>query len=520
MRAERGASAVIIAAATLVLFGMAAIAIDLGAGFNERNQDQTAGDNSAMAGALEVTFSGLPSDVATETLAVAQANLDTVFGGGGPNDAAWVELWRSCSDTTKPASFQPIAEPTAWAGVITATPSTGTLDCISRAPSFLRVRIPNQTVDTSFGRILGASSINTNAVSVARIAPAPNSSPLVPYGIAGGFANGEACFGTAPSGSAFPPCNGSSSGTFGTLLSEFFGDFYGTVDCGNPGATEIATATAIGVDHFIELWPNGVGLPGAPHPGDVAVLALAGTNRDACDNVGGSAQGVDGANVNTVRVDTGYPSAAMESGLVSNNTFFGSPSRLQQGTNAKRTVVARRQGINETLWDLDNRGPWEYLNNISTLSECRQTSYTGLATVDPDPLVVTKASLFEQCLQNYTGSDDLFTVDLVDSPRLVVAPQYWFDLPSTGLSWEPVDQYRFSFVAGTFYNCNAGGCAVVHYPDGDFTTDLCDPSGPSNCTLLSLDQFSAWVLPEEMIPDEILNTFPGGSSPFAPELFE
>lgn len=524
---ERGATAVVVAASMIVLLGMAAIAIDLGAGFNERNQDQTAGDNSAMAGALEVTFQGTSSDVATEALTVARANLDTAFGvPADPNDSSWVELWRSCSDPAKSVAFQPVDEPIGWTGVVTTTPSTGTIDCISRAPSFLRVRIPDQVVDTTFGRVIGTDQINTSAVSIARIAPAPNTAPLVPYGISGGFGNGEACFGTAPSGTAFEPCNGSSSGSFGTLLSEFFGDFYGSVDCKNPGADEISTGTAIGVDHFIEEWsnPGGAVTAGSAHPGDGTVLALTDTNRDACNDVGGVAVGVDGPSVNTVRVDTGFPSAAMENGLVSNMTFYGQPSRLQQGSGNKQIIVARRAGANETLWNIDDEGPWDHLTDaVSSPVECRSSSYVGLPTVDPDPLISTKVSLFADCLAAYSGPADIFdATSLATSPRLVWAPQYWYDVSTTGTSWQPVQTYRMSFIGGTFYNCSGSACDIVHYPDADPATnppELCDASG-GGCQQLSLDQFSAWVLPDEAVPDVIRNTFPGGASPFAPELWQ
>lgn len=522
---ERGATAITLAAAMVLLIGMAAIAIDISAGFNERNQDQSAADNAVMSGAIEVSEFAPSSDVTTEALLIARSNLDTEFGDPtNPADPEWVELWRSCTDPDKDASFFPMAEPISWSGVVTATPSTGTLDCVSRSASQLRVRIPDQAVATSFSQVVGVSSLQTSAVAVALIGPDAASAPIVPYGIAGGFGSGEACFGSAPTGTSFPPCNGASSGAFGTLLSEFFGDFYGTVDCGNPGAIEIATATAIGIDHFIEIWPNTAGITaGDPHPGDGTVLALSDTNRDACDAVGGAAVPVDGPPLNTVRVDTGFPSSAMEDGLVSNLTFQGQPSRLQQKTNLKRPIVAVRAGVNETIWDLDNKGPWEYLVGGSGIPECNPGGpYNSLPLFDADPLVDTKVSRFDKCLKDYALAGttvDLFDLTLEESPRLVWAPEYWYDLSTTGLSWQPVQTYRVAFIGGTFYNCNAGGCDITHYPDTTEMTELCDTSG-GGCQQLTLDQFSAWVLPTEAVPDEILNKFPGGITPGEIVLFE
>ncbi len=49
---ERGVSAVLIALSMMLVLGFAAVAIDLGFGFNERRQDQTAADLGVMAGAV------------------------------------------------------------------------------------------------------------------------------------------------------------------------------------------------------------------------------------------------------------------------------------------------------------------------------------------------------------------------------------------------------------------------------------------------------------------------------------
>ena len=48
---ESGAVAILIAISMVLLLGIAAIAIDLGAGFNERRQDQTSSDLAVVAGA-------------------------------------------------------------------------------------------------------------------------------------------------------------------------------------------------------------------------------------------------------------------------------------------------------------------------------------------------------------------------------------------------------------------------------------------------------------------------------------
>jgi hypothetical protein len=511
---ERGASAIVVAISMLVIMGFAALVIDLGAGFNQRAQDQSAADAGVMAGALQASFLG-----ETNT-AIAQQVVDYVRSDV---DATITDAdWEACQDTGHLAQSLPAP----WNPGIT-------LQCVSRSASSIRVRVPNQEIATTFGKVLGESEIQTSAFAEATVDTGAGISPILPYGIAGGTGSGELCFGTSPSGTAIPPCSGPSSGTFGTLLSEFFGDFYGAVDCGNPGSVEIATASALGVDHFIDIWVDrtGVGVtPGDPHPGDTFVLnVLPETNRDACNDVGGVAEPDDAFPLNTVRVDSGFPSNAMESGLVSNDTFVGPdgvvfPSRLQQTSvayhpggagkvaNDTRTVVKKRAGANETLWELDNNGPWDYLNNnASAPPTCQTAAYTGLSTVD-------KIAKFNSCLSSYNSANGVIFDDLIaTSPRFAWAPQYWYDLPTTGLSWEPVEQYRMVFIAGVYFNCSAVTCGVIFYPDADESSEMCDGSG-GHCQELSLDQFSAWVLPDSAMPESIRGSFPGGPSPARPTL--
>ena len=49
---ERGATAVLVAASLFMLMGFAALVVDVGAGFNERRQDQSAADFAVLGGAL------------------------------------------------------------------------------------------------------------------------------------------------------------------------------------------------------------------------------------------------------------------------------------------------------------------------------------------------------------------------------------------------------------------------------------------------------------------------------------
>jgi hypothetical protein len=508
---EQGASAVLVALALIVLLGVAAIAIDIGAGFNERRQDQTSADMAVMSGALEASF--LTSNnvgVSQQVVALAEPNLTTAF-----TLPDYQTIWRGCIDAGRPVGFFPMPDP--WG-------AGGTIDCISRSSSFLRVRVPDQLTPTTFGKVLGVADLTTNAVAVAIIRPGSNNAPIVPYGISGAAGSGELCFGTSGSGTAYPPCSGPSSGTFGSLLSEFFGDFYGSADCGNPGAPEVRTGTALGIDHFVGLWPNpgGTVTPGTPHPGDTFVLnSLSETNRDSCAVSGGQAVADDGVPLNTMRVDSGFPTNEMFDGMVSNMTFFGQPARLRQagihpvaGTGVANTKRDIRSG-NSRL-PLDNHGPWDYLNG-SGPATCNPSTYTTAMTE------VEKTARFNLCIADYVSSGSttvIFDEMIADSPRFAWAPQYWYALPTSGLSWEPIMAFRMIFIAGIYFNCSGTTCGIVFYPDKDQTTEMCDPGGPGGCkNLNNISQFSAWVLPDSAIPPSVTNSFPGGITPFAPELF-
>jgi hypothetical protein len=518
----------------VLLLGVAAVVIDLSVGFVERNRDQGAADNAVMAGALDKAEFLPNQTVSASVLTFAKSNLRDRFGTG-PNDALWVELWRSCVDSGN-LGWVPLPEPAAWAGVSTPTASTGSLDCISQTSSLLRVRIPDQLTETTFGKAIGAQSVSTNAVAIAKAelnSPVP---PIVPFGISGAEGPGELCFVSSPAGSVEPPCIGPSSGTFGTILSELFGDFMGTPNCGNPTATNsVSINTAIGIDHLIDLWPNPGGsvVAGTSHPGDNVVLnSLADTNRDACDLVGGHAVPVDAIPLNTVLVDSGFPSGEVESGLVSNDKFIGNEdSRLQQwdeAGNPNRRVVAKRGGGPQILWDLDNRGPWYYLSAGAAAVDlsCDPGAYApglGLPTYGAG----SKVELFNTCLAAYVASAstvELFSPTIADSPRFVWAPQYWYALPTTGLSWEPIRAFRPAFLGGVWFKGGAPVNNLVFYPDEEFdnTTgpELCIVQGVSNCHQLSLWQISAWYLPETALPPSVLDMLIGPANPRVASLWE
>jgi hypothetical protein len=519
---DDGASAIIIAFTMVLVMGLAALVIDAtGAGFNERRQSQTAADTAVMAGAMGYVLGETDDVKVNNVLDVARANLDTEY-----SDAEWQALWEACQDpdinavdvgTGTPEQFFPMANPF-------PSPSTPTLECVSESSSYIRVVIPNQEVDTTFGKVIGFDSLETYAVAIARIESDENANGLLPFGIPGGAADGEACLSTNPSGTAEPPCQGPTAGGFGAINSEFFGDFFGSPSCSFPGSPELAQNVALGIDHFVDVWSadsaNAAGVSiGDPHPGNVTVGGYSDVSYDQCAIVGGVVEPqVSGHEfpANTLNADSGFSqAAAVEEGLISDATFFGEPSRLQNTSNPTQDLVKRRQGANNVVYPLDDRGPWDYLTGSGA---CSSASYNGLNTD-------AKVALFQTCLSGYSGTSDIFDTDIGDSPRFAWAPQYWHALAGTSNAWYPVEQYRMVFVGGLWFNCDAsspGNCGAIFYPDADSedgNAEICDAQG-STCQLLNLDQMSAWILPDEAVPDSVRASFPSGDpSPFVPTLY-
>jgi hypothetical protein len=510
---DKGASAVLIAFSMLLLLGILAIALDLSAAFNERNQDQNAGDNGVMAGAIEKAV-GDPVDqsIVTNALSIAQANLTAQFPGGS-TDPDWIAMWRNCVDDGNPG-WIPLPEPASW--------GSGTLDCISQTTSLLRVRVPDQLVDTSFGAALGVDTLSTHAVSIAKVNLTVDGPPVVPFGVNSGAASGEYCLSSAPSGTAHQPCEGSQTGAFGSIVSPLFGDF-GThqPQCSGNSNFWFARNLAWGLDHRIRDWPHasGVGV-GSPWPGQAVLDGLPDVNRDACVfDPDGNPTPVNGIPINTVLVDTGFPDPGLTSGLVSDDLFDGRESRLQQPTTSTRVL---RNGAQP--WEVDNVGPWTFLTgNLG--DECDPTTYDP-ALPTYDPLLPDKVERFETCLTstfpNYVNPDPIFSTSLTSTPRFVWAPEYVYDSPP-GAKFNPVRDFKPMYLGGVWLNCpspvTGQPCGAFFYPDADDATDICDPAGPG-CKMVTVDQVSSWLFPEGSLPQSIYDDFEATFDNLEPELWQ
>jgi len=314
---DDGTTLPLVVMSLVVLFGMAAFAIDVGLLYNGRRQAQTAADSAALSGALAMG-DGEPAAVAA-AMDQARHNLDETY-----DDATWSNQWAVCSDPDRPPSF---------------TPSAAS-DCISidNTARRFRVRIPPQRLTAIFGSVLGVDAFDTDAFAVAGFAP----SLVRPFGLPANPATGEYCLQNPPGGHAKLPCTGPTSGNFGSMHNPRH-----TLGCPGNKNDALVWNIARGIDHGVAVWTAG----------DPLVV-------DQCPNV----------NPNQIETDTGNFPNEMTTGMATGGVPLaaGEPALLQQGTNPKIEVVIG--GFSHFLDD----GPlWDYLIPNATLG-CDPAGFTGL----------------------------------------------------------------------------------------------------------------------------------------------
>lgn len=526
---ERGVSALIIASALVLLMGMAAVAIDVGAGFNERRGNQTAADVGVLAGALDFNS---PEDIVDESVAFVRSNVSSTF-----TDEEYATIWADCADPDRPIDYFPLPTPTAW--VTNGWVAQTELQCLSQSDSEVRLRVPNQFIDTSFARVIGVNQLQTSAFAEASVSLGVSGKGVLPFAMRGTQGAGEACLKTSSGGTAAPPCDGPIAGSFGTVISPAFGDeFFPTTPNCNKNQV-LAQNIAVGVDHTIVPYTGSdfSGFPIAGQPPTGQAVPNSDANIDHCSITSGVAIAADGVPINAVHIDTGNVQTPMTNGLVSNATFIGGtyPSRLQNTDGSTRSYRSGNQ-----TWELDNTPLYEFLraDASTTVSEsysingtpyqaCDKNSYegTGLTALEKSELMVACLQAHETAFPdaNEDPDDDsaaeIFTDDVGDAARFAWAPRVFHSELPDGNGYDAVHDFRMVYIAGVFFNCSAGSCDAVFYPDSEETGTVC-VTPPGNCKQLGVDQLSGWALPPRSVSADVRATFPFGTPQvsFAPIL--
>jgi hypothetical protein len=471
-RSERGASALFVTSAIVLLFGMAAIAVDVGSAFTERRQNQSAADVASLAGILDFS-AGAPA-MRDQVLSYVESNLTIEY-----SPSEWEALWTTCTDPNKNQgglfNFQPVPSP--W--------TAGSLDCISvDASGYLRVRVPDQLQSTTFGFVVGMSELSTHAAAIAQLTPT-GGGDLLPFA-AFSDSGTHLCFKTAsgggPGGGSPPdPCEGPTTGHFGEIDSPLFGNpdlgtpSLGVCPAGAFGDKKIiATNIALGLDHPI--------FANASYP--------SGEIRDQCFNVG--------VNALNVKEGGGNSGQGVEPGLISGSGTgpsgdFYSPlagPRLQRGPYANRSV----KGVN-----LDDKPLWDFLvpHNATPTDGDTVVRYGTNAPESCRPSNVGSWADLETCLTDYaagSGFVQIFEPTIATTPRFAYVPRFYGtkdDLPAGNSPlWMNIEEFVAIYIQGLWFG---SGANLEDFHPGEGYGE----SYPANQNLV---QISALAIPDDALP--------------------
>lgn len=391
---------------TIIIFGLtlvtllifAAFVVDLGQVYVERRHDQNTADASTTSGAVELLISGDLQDAVDETLAKVDTDLGRTVAAAA---------WTACSDA---------AALTHTAADLSLTPATA---CISFSGSFarMRVRIPDQTVETSFGQIVGIDSFTSSAFAEVTISDRGGGAlPFVVLAING--PGDQICLRTNDAPREPPdqpailpyraereldPCNEDNfdraSGGRGTLLP------YAYSDCRQRGDQTIVDAIILGVDHPLGVFPE----PGV-------TLAPGESSDDLDDHADARLDGEDFCTTalpNSVEVDPGLTAQLLRCALVEDECSSGSasdglPGRLNEaGTGASFNGYS----INDTAL-------WDYF--VTTLPASAPSSCT-VAQTSATEFHTRRAALID-CLSNWT-TGELFVEAISEDERFAYVPR-------------------------------------------------------------------------------------------------
>lgn len=505
-REEKGASAVLLAMSMLMIMGLVAIAVDLGIGFNERRQDQTAADLGVMAGATEILAG--EATIRDEALSYARSNLPTTF-----TDEEWATAWLDCVDPDAAGyglNFVPVRVPTAW-NTNGWNPSGVThLSCMNLSPlGYFRLRLPAQTVETNFAKVIGVDSLSTGAEAIALLGSRARGG-ILPFALVANAAGGDhICLSSGPTGLAEDPCDGPTSGDFGTLRAPFFGNpELGTTENCNaaPSGEVLSVNIALGLDHLVILAPSASSTDEVP---------------DVCFNFG----------VNALYGDPGFPNNGVEQGLAGPMPGIapaGTLPRLQDSDN-----TSLRFGR-----ELDDYGLWEYIDDTldgfatppeipticdSSTFDNSNVSYLSHPTYLTDwngdgiPDMLESWEHMQACLEEFTAGSypPIFTTEIEESPRFAYTPQFYApDLDHAQSDPYPIKLFRATWIQGTWWK--QGSTWSTFHPG--------EPCAGTCAANQNMVQISGFVLPDLALPTGLRGNPPpwasGGVNPFEPTLWE
>lgn len=162
---ERGVVLIIVAIVMVVALGFLAIVIDLSAGRQTRLQAQATADASAIAAAEEMATVGAAWTGSNLQWA---AVVDEVKRYALNNYSVSPAEWQGCSDPGHLAYVPDTANTNTCISadlVAWPNPQAGETTWVNR----IRVRTPTRSLENSFGQVVGADSVSTQAVAMAGV---------------------------------------------------------------------------------------------------------------------------------------------------------------------------------------------------------------------------------------------------------------------------------------------------------------------------------------------------------------
>lgn len=491
---ERGATAILVAISLLLLMGMAALAVDVGGSFDDRRQQQSAADVGSLAAVQYAnTNHTLPAVCAAMGSLTAKAacrgavEAKAVVAGtlkGRFTDANWT----ACNDPGDDSAGY--------------TVGSGVSDCISYTVGLQKARVvlPTTQVATTFGRVLGVTSIGISSTAEAG-ADVNTSSDVIPFALGPTGAGGtQACMFANPTDNLdIAPCNGPVEGNFGFLDIAYYGNLTTgtTTTCTGDTQDRLAGNLILGADHPLDIWEAGP--PPETVRNDVAYCQAA----------------IFTASPNEVATQTGGSNTGLENGLFYGEPSIGGEGRLMCKSGSEvlpipRTSLACVDVANNFPQFLDSSPLWDYLNPAAP-----SESSGACATGSIDTRQEMELCLVDWDLWPSTHLIPLFEADLLDSPRFAAVPELEFD-PSNGTGDYLILGFKPVYLETIYMGCNANGCDLVYSPG--------ETNNPINCPAVllpsintcgvrmnghrNLRAMSAFIIDLDMLHQDILDHWP------------
>lgn len=407
-KSDRGVTFIFVALMLVVLMIFAAFAVDLGAVFNERRQDQSAVDAGATSAGVQFLRTGSFSVAVGEALDRVDQALE--------RDVTDSE-WAACED---PAPLDITAES------LGLTPSTS---CVSISAGFdrLRVYLPDQAVATSFGRVVGIDEFKSTAFAeVSLVAPGGGALPFVMF--ADAAAGDQVCLRTEPgAGSSEPPdqptpdgytpvgnevdpCNSASFDVRDASLGTIKPYLYRGCSSGT-GNESIVDGIMVGMDHLVGVFDPEKVLTA----GDSS--ASLDFDPDARLDGGPSPSNCQTALPNTLRLDGGLTTGLLRCALLEQPCTAGTAAtETKNGRLSSSTSGQRFAGL-----EINNTPLWDYF--VDSLPAAAPAA-CGPARSSATEFYLRRAYL-RDCLAEWaaSGAGPLFKEEIGLEPRFGYVPR-------------------------------------------------------------------------------------------------